>query len=145
MAAAAGVAAAFVLFQIFWVGHAAEFEGLADAIVNAGLDAVGELLGIKETPDNGFIEEGIALFFEGGDFMGGQAFPAHLATLKVLAFALNPGEFFLRGGAGEEGFQVGLEGAVIGIVEDGAAEVEKFVVETGEFRGHPKMKADFMG
>ena len=130
-ATAAVAAAAFFALKIRFGRHTAEFEGLADELVDGLMDVVHFLLGFQESTRDRIAQQGFAFFFEGGNFLAGQLLGALLFLLQRLAFGheplvLGPGFF-----VGDKGLDSFAGGTHFGLVKDCLAQFPGLVGNQG--------------
>lgn len=126
MIVATAAVAAGTFFQIGGHGNAAEFDGLADVLLDEVLERVHFLLGIEEAGGDGILEQGVAVFFKRGDFRRSQRLAAVLLFLKGLALVHEALIGAARGGVGQEGVNAPLDAAGFEVFEDGFAEFAGF-------------------
>jgi hypothetical protein len=133
MATAAGAATAAA--EIFFSGHAAEFQGFVDVLMDGFLDLLQFFLGIEEAASDGVIEQLLAMLFEIRDFLAAERHGGLLLLLERLAFAheaviLGAG-FFVA----DKGIDALADRAHVGLVQDGLAKFLGLPQHCGLFDG----------
>ena len=85
MMATAAVAATAAI-QVFVSGHATQFQGLVDELVNGLLHRMNFFLGVEEAASDWILEERFPILFKRSNFIAGQGRGRLLLLLKRLPF-----------------------------------------------------------
>jgi hypothetical protein len=123
---AAAAVAAGTAGQVFRRRHAAEFNRLADVLLDEVLKLVHFLLRVEEARRDGILEQRVAVLLKRGDFRRLERLATMLFFLERLALVHQAFILAARGGVGEEGVNALLDAAGFDVFGDGFAKLARF-------------------
>jgi hypothetical protein len=126
MMAAAAVAARTFL-QILLRGNAAQFDRLADELLNSLLQLVHLFLGVNEPFADWIVQESVPLRVERSDFAVIQGKALMLAFVERAALLAQALVLLLRGGVRHETFDAPADALELGLLNDAFAQFQGFL------------------
>ena len=119
-------AATTAAVQIFRRRDAAEFNRLADVLLDEVLQFVHLFLRVEETAGDGILEQRVAVFFKRGDFRRFQRLTGVLFFLERLALAHQALVSAARRGVGQKSIEPLLDATGLDVIDDGFAKLARF-------------------